>query len=70
MWKAKPKAMILIPASKQKIPIKYGSVSSCRDREREEQGGHSFTHTETDRQADTDIHFTKETHILAANCMK
>jgi hypothetical protein len=28
-----PRATILIPASKQKIPMKYGSVFSCKDEE-------------------------------------
>jgi len=31
LWKTKPRATILIPASKQKIPIKYGSVFSYRE---------------------------------------
>lgn len=29
LWKMNPRATILIPASKQKIPMKYGSVFSC-----------------------------------------
>lgn len=33
LWKMKPRATILIPASKQKIPMKYGSVFSCEDEE-------------------------------------
>lgn len=33
LWKMKPRATILIPASKQKIPMKYGSVFSCEDDE-------------------------------------
>lgn len=32
LWKMNPRATILIPASKQKIPMKYGSVFSCRMR--------------------------------------
>lgn len=31
LWNTKPKAMILMPASKQNMPIKYGSVSSWKE---------------------------------------
>lgn len=38
MWKAKPSARIFIPDSKQKIPMKYGSVSSWGAQEKTSKG--------------------------------
>lgn len=44
LWKMNPRATILMPASKQKIPMKYGSVFSCRMRSRGAGKGRTALH--------------------------